>query len=728
MRGPSGAAILGSGPAGVPALGGGPSAASAGLVIVPSSVGIAPLGTQTFTASGGTAPYTFSLPVNNSGGSVNALTGVYTAGASGGVDTIRVTDSASVPVTADAHATVSLSISPSSASNVSFDTRTFTASGGTAPYTFSLPVNGSGGSIVPSTGVYTAGTSGSDTVRVTDNVGATADSAITVTAFTPAARGTALKGWLRADLGVTQSGTVSAMLDQSGSGDTNKNLAQATAGKQPTYTASDATYGNRATMTFDGTDDSLQSGTWATPLPNPSTLYWVGEMSSGSPGHMVTGVGSTHGMILLSGLAQQYAGGAGGNAGPTGNVPQIDCAVFGSTNATIYSNDPTAAVNTTAIGNIGTNGRDGVTLGTYLDGASLPCGGKFAELVEVSGEDTLAQRTQMMLYMSARYQIIPAPGHATVLADFWDCNSISSRRNALSRLKFTTSGTQLKLGVYTDLIGGAYDASFTVVVNGVVDQVVTTTPDSTTHLVTFTLNAAFGAKTVEIWEGRQYGVEPTVYTGARISSIDVLDDTFTMVAPSAPANRVVVYGDSISQGFVSGSTDHGWTGLLRLDGSKGLVSCYGASGRALYSDASNPGIGGGSGLAAILANMCSDGTGTRKLIICIGTNDWGQSNDAVANFQTRLGTLVTDINAIDSTIAIHMVSPVIRQNESTPNSQGDTLGAYRTAYSTIAAAHPSYCTGHDGSTILTLADLVDGTHPTQGGYVKIYNYVKASVL
>lgn len=49
--------------------------------------------TETFTGLGGYAPLTYALSVNNSGGSINATTGVYTAGASTGTtDTVKVTD------------------------------------------------------------------------------------------------------------------------------------------------------------------------------------------------------------------------------------------------------------------------------------------------------------------------------------------------------------------------------------------------------------------------------------------------------------------------------------------------------------------------------------------------------------------------------------------------------------------------------------------------------------
>ncbi|QQS40629.1 MAG: carboxypeptidase regulatory-like domain-containing protein [Acidobacteriota bacterium] len=75
-----------------------------------------------------------------------------------------------------------LGISPQSANLPSAGTQTFSATGGQPPYTFSLAVNNSGGSLISDTGVYTAGSTAgvTDTIRVTDAFGATADATVNV--------------------------------------------------------------------------------------------------------------------------------------------------------------------------------------------------------------------------------------------------------------------------------------------------------------------------------------------------------------------------------------------------------------------------------------------------------------------------------------------------------------------------------------------------------------------
>jgi len=144
------------------------------LSIAPTPVSLSPLATQLFTAADGTGPYVFTIHTNNSGGSVNSSTGVYTAGSTPDCsDTVRVSDTFSG--TADAVVTVGpgVSISPTSVTKAPLGTQTFTASGGSGTgYVFAFNDNQSGGSINSSTGAYIAGSVAlDDVVTVTDSLG-----------------------------------------------------------------------------------------------------------------------------------------------------------------------------------------------------------------------------------------------------------------------------------------------------------------------------------------------------------------------------------------------------------------------------------------------------------------------------------------------------------------------------------------------------------------------------
>jgi len=155
-----------------------------GLSISPSAASVAPRGTKTFTASGGSGTViTFSLTTNGSGGSVNSVSGAYVAGPTPSVtDVVKVTDSlgnfASATITVGAGVTLlpaTASVPPQGSVNLS-------ASGGSGTgFVFSISVSHSGAT-VDGGGKYTAGPTGSvvDVVTVADSVGNSATSTITV--------------------------------------------------------------------------------------------------------------------------------------------------------------------------------------------------------------------------------------------------------------------------------------------------------------------------------------------------------------------------------------------------------------------------------------------------------------------------------------------------------------------------------------------------------------------
>ncbi|MCI0343327.1 MAG: hypothetical protein L0216_19645, partial [Planctomycetales bacterium] len=156
-----------------------------GYRVLPSSIEISPIlltmisgTTQTFTASGGTAPYTYSITTNNSGGSISASSGVYTAGTTvNRVDTVQVSDAtgkiarATVNVVS-AGGAMPLEIRPRYIyyfyPNQQFQ---FRAVGGIGAVSWTLQTNNSGGAL-SSTGLFTAGTPGGflvwDTIMISD--------------------------------------------------------------------------------------------------------------------------------------------------------------------------------------------------------------------------------------------------------------------------------------------------------------------------------------------------------------------------------------------------------------------------------------------------------------------------------------------------------------------------------------------------------------------------------
>lgn len=146
------------------------------LGITPATKTLAVNNAFTFSATGGTSPFTFSI--FSGGGTVNSATGIFTAGATSGSTSLRVTDSLGATANATITVNPALAITPSTATIASTGTQSFSSSGGVSPYTYSI--NSGPGSINSSTGLYTAASAGTVVVRVTDSLTNTSDAALTV--------------------------------------------------------------------------------------------------------------------------------------------------------------------------------------------------------------------------------------------------------------------------------------------------------------------------------------------------------------------------------------------------------------------------------------------------------------------------------------------------------------------------------------------------------------------
>jgi len=155
------------------------------IIIMPTSITLAPRASTTFLASGGSGTgYSFTLTSHPSGGTINATSGVYVAGSIGGTtDTVTLADSMGTMTTATVTVGPGVSVTPSAPAIAPLGSQTFVASGGSGTgYTYALTTNNSQGSIGASTGVYVAGPNAAvtDVVTVTDSLGNTATVTIAV--------------------------------------------------------------------------------------------------------------------------------------------------------------------------------------------------------------------------------------------------------------------------------------------------------------------------------------------------------------------------------------------------------------------------------------------------------------------------------------------------------------------------------------------------------------------
>ena len=149
---------------------------AASVVISPNAITLAVNNTTTFTASGGSGSYSYS--VMSGSGSILGTTGNYTAAGVAGTAVVRVVDGQGKYADAIVTVNTALQISPTSQSLSLNSTQAFSATGGVTPITFSLA---SGLGSVDSTGLYTASsTPGTTIVRATDSLGNTSDATVNV--------------------------------------------------------------------------------------------------------------------------------------------------------------------------------------------------------------------------------------------------------------------------------------------------------------------------------------------------------------------------------------------------------------------------------------------------------------------------------------------------------------------------------------------------------------------
>jgi hypothetical protein len=144
------------------------------LAIAPASTNVLAGNAVTFTGSGGSGSYSFSLIAGT-----GTLAGPTYTTVTAETSTVRMTDTITLgTVDATVVSYFPLTLIPDAADVQAGDTYAFDATGGIPPYSYSVTAPGS----IDSTGNYTAGSPGTDTVKLTDTIGNSSTATVTVTA------------------------------------------------------------------------------------------------------------------------------------------------------------------------------------------------------------------------------------------------------------------------------------------------------------------------------------------------------------------------------------------------------------------------------------------------------------------------------------------------------------------------------------------------------------------
>lgn len=295
-------------------------------------------------------------------------------------------------------------------------------------------------------------------------------------------------------------------------------------------------------------------------------------------------------------------------------------------------------------------------------------------------------------------------GYTTGQTNYLDCSPFS-------RWRFTTSATKIFLKAW-DTIQGVFPgwAHIAIWINGSPNQTLVSTGVNYNE---FTATLPSGHKTVDIVTSLQSKQAETL-RGTFLKSIyfSGAGDT-VMVSPSAPT--ILAYGDSIVVGANSDyPITYGWTNVLRRYGYRVMVEGWGY--RTLYTDCVDV-----DARTAFSARVASYSPAT--IWLAMGTNDYGLQKWSSADFGTAYADLLDKLHADLPSAEIYAQTPLLRSSEAELTEGYGTLGDYRTAIATAVSTRSEWCTLVDGTAIVELTDLDDGTHPTNAGHTIYADYV-----
>lgn len=290
------------------------------------------------------------------------------------------------------------------------------------------------------------------------------------------------------------------------------------------------------------------------------------------------------------------------------------------------------------------------------------------------------------------------------------------RHNAFARIRFTTSLRRLAIH-QTSTIQATYAGSFASigVFNGGAYSSLSTSTAVNTSQVVDTLLPSGAGKAIDLVEGTQALVASSIY-GTFMSGIRLPTDA-VITAPTAPANRCVLVGDSILNGYITtnAQSDAPVAVLRGLTSYKATLLGWGSATSYYFTAAVNR--------AAWVASVASmlDASGTNLLMWELMTNDYGLGAQSAANYATNLGAFLDDLKVAVPGLTVILLGAIARVAPAaeTANGFGDTLDAYRTAASGLTSGR-AWVTYANEKNVVTVGNYYsDGIHLQTAGAAEL---------
>lgn len=224
-------------------------------------------------------------------------------------------------------------------------------------------------------------------------------------------------------------------------------------------------------------------------------------------------------------------------------------------------------------------------------------------------------------------------------------------------------------------------------------------------------------RTVKIYEGGN-SMPSSTLIGTYIQAITIQSKYTYTLLNATPVIKYVFLGNSITNGGTpTNPASEAYTMLFRYTDGK-TVSVMGHGYASINSVASSAALC--DTTAQRLKRLCNGST--NYVIIALGTNDYGLNKEDTTNFKIYFNQLLDSCVSKGCANHYYILAPIARSSE-TANSLGYTLDHYRTAIRSVVGTRANF-TYINCKTFVSAGNLVDGVHPNTAGHLEFYNALK----
>jgi len=483
-------------------------------------------------------------------------------------------------------------------------------------------------------------------------------------------------------------------------------------------------------LRFDGSNDYIHFASFA--QVQPCTVIIIAKQNSTASGKAFWGgIDSVFTGLYVTSTGYRLYAGTGGDIGGVPSITSVMGHIGVLKNAGgaqgVYFNTSMATSLTPIYSSCGANNPLGFDIARYGNSSTVCMNMDFLELLVINGDSDIFDWVRLMYYFQQKYALSWGfEKYEQINLNLHDSVTIVNKgtytiRNPFGEEKVTYSGDKILVkGAYTIKDTFSNYAKLTVLSDDVVQtgtQWIINNPYQTVTLPTG------NNKVINIIEGTATRLtEDSDILGSFITNVALVKSKYSSIIETSVTEKFLFLGDSIGVGANSNIPAlQGYANLFRIVDSKVVASLgygYGrlsefASDSAKVSDS-----------VSTIRKLFANCTTTKKIIIQLGTNDYGITALSQSLFNTYYCNLIDALYADDSSYHIYCLSPFTR------GSEGALLVSYRDGMVTMCSTR-SFTTYIDGPTAVAYNTTnfdTDNLHLTTVGHLVAHDYLDDIIL